>query len=261
MNLQILLVIVCILLLLSICIGVLKKGKDIQTRSGKVDIKVNKANDTKSQSKLDKRFYEVNETFPELNQIYDDLDNIKKEVTNLTDEDGAWNDWPETELYATDSNWKIIPFKAFDVTVEENCDRFPHLWRFISSVPNVRVAIISKLAPRMKLNPHQGWGDHSNHVLRCHFGLSIPLENTCYISVADEFDKIKNIPIDEEIQFHSQDKWMVFDDSKHHYAENPTKFNRIVLIMDIDRPSHIKTGTSKVNDTKELMDIVKSFRK
>lgn len=214
---------------------------------------------------MDKRFYEIDETFPELNRIFLDLELIKQEISSLTnahdDTSKIWMDWPEKALYATNKEWKIIPFKAFGMTVEENCKKFPELWKFISSIPNVRIAIISKLSPNMKLNTHRGWGSHSNHVLRCHFGLSIPKEKACYISVADEFDTSINKSIDEEIQYHSQDKWMIFDDSKHHYAENLADSDRLVLIMDIDRPSHIKIGTSDEKDTKELIDIINSFKK
>lgn len=239
--------------------------KENERLSGMTNIqneKKKKKNKLKKE-KIDKRFYKVDETYLELNNIYSNLDAIKKEVNVLTNASSAsfWNDWPEKELYATDHEWKIIPFKAFDVTIEENCRRFPELWKFISSIPNLKVAIISKLSPGMKLTPHQGWGSHSNHVLRCHFGLSVPVEKACYISVADEYDDKKQKSIDEEIQYHSQDRWMIFDDSKLHYAENPTELDRIVLIVDIDRPPHVKTGTSKVKDTKELMEIVNSFRK
>jgi aspartyl/asparaginyl beta-hydroxylase (cupin superfamily) len=269
MDLRYILIIICVLFLISLCMGMAKKGMDMQKANNK---KISSKRRTPeppeprpsksdSSTKLNKRFYEVDETYPELNRIYTNLDEIKKEISGLTAQDEIWNDWPERALYATENKeWKIIPFKAFDMTVEKNCQRFPNLWRFISSIPNVRVAIISKLTPGMKLNPHQGWGAHSNHVLRCHFGLNVPVKDACYISVADEFDKIKNEPIDEEKQYHAQDRWIVFDDSKHHYAENPTDLDRVVLIMDIDRPEHVETGTSKIKDTKELMEIVNSFR-
>jgi len=206
---------------------------------------------------LDQKFYDVEYTYPELNKIYHNLENIKKELNNNLTRgtiNNMWEMWPEKELYEVDKEWKIIPFKAFDVIVPKNCEKFPYLWEFISSIPNVRIAIISKLSPGMKLKTHQGWGKHSNNVLRCHFGLNVPVENSCYISVAD------NVHEPEEIRYHSPDEWLIFDDSKYHYAENPTNLDRIVLIMDIDRPFYIKEGTSKIKDSKELTSIVNSYR-
>lgn len=213
--------------------------------------------------KIDKKFYTVDETFPDLNKIYRVIDEVKIEYQqNKKNPDmNKWTDWPEKELYDANSDWKIIPFKAFDVTVEENCKAYPYLWQFINSVPNVKVAILSKLGPGMKLTPHRGWGNHSNNVLRCHFGLEIPIENKCYISVADQTEKDGKVEVGpEEIQYHSQDRWMVFDDSKRHYAENPADKNRVVLIMDIDRPNHIAKGVSTEEDTPELLEIVNRFR-
>lgn len=205
---------------------------------------------------LDQKFYHASDLFPELNTIYPSLDRIKEEIRG--DHKEQWTDWPERKLYQTkNSSWKIIPFKAFGVTVKANCDRFPHLWDFIRSVPSVKIAILSKLGPGMKLKSHRGWKSHSNHVLRCHFGIQIPMEQKCYISVADDLNGKPGV---EEHRYHSQDQWLVFDDSKHHYAENPTERERIVLIMDLERPSNVKPGTSKVQDSKELKDILESFR-
>ena len=279
MDLNYILIIICILFLLSLCLGMVKKGYDIQNTKqksssfkntdykksdidDKSDIGDNSNEGDNSESLLDQRFYDVSEVYPQLNDIYLNLPEIKLEISKIVSEDNVelWNDWPEKDIYATNREWKIIPFKAFDVIVNDNCKRFPHLWRFISNIPNIRVAIISKLGPGMKLKPHRGWGSHSNHVLRCHFGLNVPKENACFISVADKFDQENNIPIDEEIRYHSQDKWLVFDDSKHHYAENPTDADRIVLILDIDRPPKVKAGTSDEKDTKELLEIINSFK-
>jgi beta-hydroxylase len=210
--------------------------------------------------KIDKKFYNVSEVYPELNKIYSKLDSIKHEINNINENNDStyWKDWPEKDLYDTSNkSWKIIPFKAFGLEVEENCKKYPQLWEFIQSIPNVKIAILSKLGPGTKLTSHRGWGNHSNHVLRCHFGLDIPQKNKCYIAVADS---INNKIQEYEKQYHSQDAWLIFDDSKYHYAENPTEFDRIVLIIDIERPPHIKTGSSTAKDTKELVDIVNSFK-
>ena len=129
---------------------------------------------------------------------------------------------------------------------DDNCNKVTILTKFIKSIPNVQLATLSRLSPNMKLKPHRGWGSHSNHVLRAHYGLIIP--DNCYVKVNDE------------IQYHQNDKWMVFDDSETHMAENQSDKDRLVLIIDISRPNHIPKGTSTIGDSKELLDIIDYFK-
>jgi len=206
----------------------------------------------KSSTKGSPKFYSVDQVYPELNGIYPYLEDIQRELqTNLLS--SKWTDWPERELYFKDGSWKIFPFKGFDITVESHCQRFPRLWEFIQSLPKVKLAILSKLSPGMKLHPHQGWGKHSNGVLRAHFGLRVP--PNCYLSVADDEQGTNG-----ERQYHQPNEWLVFDDSKYHYAENGSDEDRVVLILDLERPAHIPPGTSTAEETSELKEFLKFFQ-
>jgi len=196
----------------------------------------------------DELFYNVDNVYPELRKIHKLRDKIMKEMANIDN----WNDWPEKELYDNNGTWKIYPLYAFDVWVTNNCKSLPTLTKFIQSTPNIKLAILSKLSPGMKLVPHRGWGKHSNNVLRAHYGLNVP-ENKCYIGVSDDNR--------EEKQYHKNDDWIVFDDSKNHMAENTSDHDRIVLIIDMERPDYIKKGSSKIGDTKELLEIINYFKK
>ena len=194
--------------------------------------------------KISKNYYTVDEVCGYLNNIHTNIDEIKNEVSGITN--NYWTDWPEKELYDSNtSRWNIYPFTAFNVMVDANCKQCPRLWDFIKNIPGLKLATLSRLGPGTKLNQHMGWGNHSNYVIRCHFGLSVP--DGCYMSV------------DDEIKLHKNNEWMIFDDSKNHYAHNPTNTDRIILIVDIVRPPHIRQGTSDVGDTKELIDIIKYF--
>ena len=231
----------------------------------------------KSEKKLDQFYYSVNDVDPDLELIESDKIDIYNECINVYKKEG-WEMWPEKELYRTNGTWKIFPFYAFGVWATENCKKCPTITRFIKSLKGVKLATLSKLSPGMKLTQHQGWENHSNHVIRCHYGLLVP--KGCYISVSnknnpplyDSRDKIKKFPydiyhyndvgnVDEQIKFHRQFEWLIFDDSKVHYAENMSKMDRIVLIVDIERPKHIKKGKSNIRDSKELYEIVDYFRK
>ena len=181
-----------------------------------------------------------------------------KEVNQVLADPTNWQYWPEKALYdgPPHSDWKIFPFYADlagGVWAEDNCQKTPTLTAFIKSLPGLKLATLSKLSPGMKLKPHRGWGNHSNYVLRCHYGLIVPCcspqrEKSCYIKVNDN------------IQYHGNDEWMVFDDSETHMAENRSDQDRLVLIIDLERPVHIPPGTSEVGDTKELNEIVEYFR-
>jgi len=203
----------------------------------------------KKSKQLDLNFYNVNDIDLTLNKIYDNLHNIQKEVNDVTE----WTQWPEKNLYDENiGNWNIYPFFAFDTWVYKNCKKCPTIYNFIKSIPNIKLATLSKMDPHVTLTPHKGWGEHSNNVIRCHFGLIVP-KNKCYISV-------KSDDSEEEIKYLANNEWTIFDDSKTHYSSNNSDEIRIVLIIDIERPDHIKKGTATIGDTSELINIVNYFK-
>jgi aspartyl/asparaginyl beta-hydroxylase (cupin superfamily) len=240
----------------------------------------------------DEFFYDVKEINPELEKIDIIKHKIYKEMLNVYNKK-SWEDWPEKNLYNT-GNWKIFPFYAFDIWIKENCEACPETYKFLKSIKGLKSALLSKLSPKMKLNPHKGWGRHSNYVIRCHYGLLVP--EGCYISVSNRnkpplfksftsgesfgfFKKekikskasgeskgfFKSMVYDEydrkeEIRFHKQFKWLCFDDSKTHYAENTSDSDRIVLLLDIERPLNISVGTSIEGDTEELTAIINYYK-
>lgn len=166
-----------------------------------------------------------------------------------------WHDWPEKELYneSEPNGWTIYPFFAFGIWVKDNCKKCPIITKFIKSIPRLKLATLSKLKGGTKLNEHEGWASHSNYVIRCHYGLIIP-KNLCYIYVRD------NKTNKEEKKFHKKFEWLIFDDSKTHYAHNQSNEDRIVLIVDVARPDNIEIGTLDIGDSKELIEIIDYFR-
>lgn len=215
--------------------------------------------DTNKQKK-NKLFYSVNEIEPKLNSIY----KIKKQVLNETiqvyknnlNSFTGWTEWPEKELYSESESdgWMIFPFFAFGVWVQDNCNKCPEITKFIKNIPGLKLATLSKLKGGTKLNEHEGWASHSNYVIRCHYGIIVP-ENLCYIQVRD------NKTNKSQKEYHSESKWLIFDDSKTHYAHNKSNNDRIVLILDIHRPDNIQIGDSVIGDTKELIEIINYFKK
>ena len=227
-NYLIILVAIIILLILSYCL---------------LNISINKKN---------KLFYSINEIEPKLNLI----DKIKEQILEETIQvykNNYWTEWPEKELYSNANEWKIFPFYAFGIWVNSNCELCPTITKFIKSIPGLKLATLSRLKGGTKLEEHEGWALHSNYVIRCHYGLIVP-DNLCYIYVRD--NKTKKT----EKKYHLKFEWLVFDDSKTHYAHNQSNEDRIVLIVDIARPDDIEIGKSEIGDSKELIDIIEYFK-
>ena len=227
-------------------------------------------------------FYNTkNEDFKFLEDINKFSNNIYNETLNIN---SNWHDWPETNLYNKNAgdSWKIFPFYGFGIWIDKNCHRCPNIYNFIKTIPNLKLATLSKLSSQTKLKPHRGWGSHSNFVIRCHYGISVP--EKCYISVSNSNNPplygndngngndiiSKSYPNNyiykdlfenkEEIQFHKQNEWLIFDDSETHYAGNLSNTDRIVLIIDIMRPKNIKNGTSVNGDSSELLQIIDYYK-
>lgn len=210
-----------------------------------------------SPNKKNQLFYSINEIEPKLNSI----DIIKKQILKETIQVCGnnlctmWAEWPEKELYqkSNSDGWKIFPFYAFGVWVKSNCKLCPTITKFIKSIPGLKLATLSRLKDGTKLEEHEGWASHSNYVIRCHYGLIVPV-NSCYIYVRDNITGIT------EKKYHKKFGWIAFDDSKTHYAHNQSNEDRIVLILDIVRPMDIEVGKSEIGDSKELIDIIEYFK-
>jgi beta-hydroxylase len=201
---------------------------------------------------LDQRFYSCRDLYPELYNIQNY--GIEDEIKNIIDEK-KWDDWPEPSLYKNykiDGNWKILPFVTFSVWNDENCAKFPKLTKFLKTIPNLTLAGLSKLAPNTVINQHIGWGKYSNNILRCHYSLILPeKKEDSFVCVRDTADS----PI--ETRYHELNEWIVFDDSKTHWGGNTSNIERTVLILDMKRPYYVKKGTSKAEDSQEIMDFIK----
>jgi ornithine lipid ester-linked acyl 2-hydroxylase len=194
------------------------------------------------------KFYKQSEIFPFLNIDYLP---IKAECRKLTD----WIDWPEKDLYLPTQDkkykfsWKVFPFYGFGKRVPENLDKCPKTAEFLKTIPGLRTALFSRLSPKSILKPHYGWSCLANEVLRCHLGLIVPNDgNKCGICV------------DHDIEIQREGEWIIFDDSKLHSGFNMTGSDRVVLLIDINRPAGIPKGVSTAATTDELDMFLNLFK-
>jgi len=195
--------------------------------------------------KFNLRFYPYQVVYPFLGVFKDNKKIIKDEVLTLMDE--KWDSWNEDNLYNQKDGWTVFPFYGFGVWLEDNCKKCPIITSILQRLPGLKTASLSKLTSNTKLKPHKGWACLSNTVLRCQYGIIV--HDKCELIVEEERYTMK------------EDDVVVFDDSKTHYAENNGSKDRIVLILDIERPEYVEKGTSDVNVTTDLATYVDIWHK
>lgn len=118
--------------------------------------------------------------------------------------------------------WKTFFFHAYGHKADANCARCPQTARLLETIPGMKTAMFSILAPGKHIPEHCG---PYKGVLRYHLGLIVPEpEGACRIRVRDEVRSWK--------EGHS----LVFDDSYLHEAWNDSDGVRVVLFVDVVRP-------------------------
>jgi hypothetical protein len=184
-------------------------------------------------------YFDIYKLYPELTIINKNHNIILEELNGIKDKDPKlWHYWIENEL-------KVFPFYFFGKWASIAKRLCPQTFSILQKIPKLKTAAFSCLEPNKQIQPHKGWADLANYVLRCHYGLIVPENCGC---VCDNF-----------VVYHKNRNWLVFDDSKMHSSFNYSTKNRIIFIIDMERPYNIPIGTSKVAYKTELMDFIKSF--
>jgi beta-hydroxylase len=185
-----------------------------------------------------------NNTYPELKPIFDKRYLIRDELVNIIKSDKwtKWDGWDkydstptftrmsETEilerlrtnaskLNSGEASWRIYGLMLDKNKIEDNTKEMPKLMAILDSIPNIINAGISVLEPNVQTERHR---DYSRTFYRAHIPLIIPKGDT-YLEV------------DGQILKWNMDEYFIFDDTCMHYAQNKTKENRFVLIVDIAR--------------------------
>lgn len=194
-----------------------------------------------------KAFYSSSEISPDLAIIEQHRDAILEEVLKVAE----WMAWPGHELQSEHIGWRIYPFYGFGTWNEEACSSCPVLASCLRKINGLKVASLSKLEGKTGTNKHCGCKEYSHTVIRCHYGLVVP-PLSCTMTVVHNDEEKK--------EFHEKFNFLCFDDSKQHYAENRSNEDRIILILDIDRPSDIEGGIHCDGESEDLQEILTHFR-
>jgi aspartyl/asparaginyl beta-hydroxylase (cupin superfamily) len=129
---------------------------------------------------------------------------------------------PDQKYISKGDSWKVFLLYGFGVPSVTHCAKCPETSRLLRSVPGLRSAWFSILAPRYHIPQHRGI---TNTVLRVHLGLRIPdRADDCFMQVGDSTVTWQ------------PGKCVVFNDFYRHEVWNNTDQERVVLIFDFDRP-------------------------
>lgn len=121
--------------------------------------------------------------------------------------DGCWNAF----VLRHNAGWEAL-----------NTGRFPVTTAILEQIAGLRAALFSVLAPGTRIPPHRG---ANNGVLRVHLGVQVPGElGRCALDVGRA-----RVSWEEGRAF-------AFDDTYVHSATNDTDAERVVLMLEVDRP-------------------------
>ncbi len=160
---------------------------------------------------------------PQLENAYGDireeLDNLLKHPEDIP----AFHQLsPDQKRISKGNNWKTFGFYVYGNRVDDNCNLCPKTAAVLDSLPGMRTAMFSILAPHYHIVPHKG---PTRAVVRAHLGLKVPTD----------WEKVW-IRVDDKILNWHEGKVMIFDDTYEHEVRNDTDETRAVLFIDIDRP-------------------------
>lgn len=114
---------------------------------------------------------------------------------------------------------------GFGEAVEQGWKRCPETMKILSTIPNVQTAFFSILGPKYRVPPHRGV---TKGLIRCHLGLIVPDQREqCGMRVRDR------------LCHWEPGRCLVFDDTNNHEVWNDSNQERIVLLVDVDRPMRL----------------------
>lgn len=121
-----------------------------------------------------------------------------------------------------DAGWKTYFFFIAGKPVFKNCEECPETAKALRDVPLMQNALFSILAPRKHIPKHRGV---YKGMLRFHLALIVPRER----------ERVK-IHVNEQPHHWTQGEGFLFDDTFPHEVWNDTAEERVILMVDVERP-------------------------
>lgn len=167
-----------------------------------------------------------NTDFPFLPRLEENWQAVRDELDRLLemrDELPSFHEIsPDQGRISRGDNWKVFVFWGFGKRSGRNCGRCPRTAELLDGVPGIQSAWFSIIAPGYRIPRHRGV---TKGILRIHLGLKVPRDRErCWMEVGRERVTWRD------------GECIVFDDTFKHSVVNDTVEERVVLIVDFDRP-------------------------
>lgn len=129
---------------------------------------------------------------------------------------------PDQYKISPDDKWKTYVLFGFGYRSEMNCAQCPRTAAVLETIPGMLTAFFSILGPQKHIPRHKGI---TKSVVRCHLGLIVPTQaDQCFMDVST----VRCV--------WREGSAFVFDDTYPHEVFNNTDEERVVLLIDIERP-------------------------
>jgi len=129
---------------------------------------------------------------------------------------------PDHKGLDSQDKWRSFFLWGYGFKVDGNCERCPETTAALTHVPGLRTAMFSIHAPGMAIPPHKGV---TAGMCVFHLGLKVPKDTeNCAIRVQDQIVHWQN------------GEAFVFDDTREHETWNRTDDERVILLIQFDRP-------------------------
>jgi ornithine lipid ester-linked acyl 2-hydroxylase len=132
---------------------------------------------------------------------------------------------PDQKRISTGENWQTFFLMGFGYRAKQGLKRCPETMKILGKIPNLRTAFFSILGPNYHIPHHRGV---TKGLIRCHLGLIVP----------DQRDQCV-MRVDNQICQWEEGRCLVFDDTYDHEVWNKTDQERVVLLIDVDRPMRL----------------------
>jgi len=128
---------------------------------------------------------------------------------------------------AADQPWTVFPLFSYDAVNQSNCAQMPILSKILADIGSVRLAMLSVLSDGASIPTHCGF---YKGVLRIHL--------TLHVDVGDENGPPRRyIDVGKQTYAWKEGQMVAFDDTYPHKVVNRVQGRRVVLFLDVDRPT------------------------
>ena len=164
--------------------------------------------------------------FPSLGPLSENWTVVREELDGILEHKDAI---PAFEDLSSDQKriakgrqWRTFILFGFGEKSIKNCAFAPRTTELLEEISGLQSAWFSILEPGYHIPPHRGI---TKGILRCHLGLIVPDdEENCWMRV------------DQDKHCWREGELLVFDDTYLHEVRNDTPQERVVLLLDFERP-------------------------